>query len=526
MSIKHARALVLVLVASLAVSFGCDGEDFGQKERKDVDRVLRTGVELESDPFVRAETLRVLEILALEDMNDFARPRVEDESPMVRVAALRVLMKTGAPDVRRMALATFNKAEDPEKRAILDAAFEYGSPPLKRELTGRALRADDPELRRMAFENGPAARVREALEKDKTSYLENTLFPEIGRYITRKDSLLAARALALMVEAGETDRAEPLVELVEDESVDAESRREAARILAKAGIDEAAPVFKKMLDDLQIDDEGGFVLPRRRDEELVRTATLGLVASGHEAYVPQAQQYLTDADTEQSIEVLEALARNPAKDARISLKIAMQDARNIVRERAITLYGDREDARAEALIAAMRGAPYDSEKRAARVLAQRFPREWAEHLSEQLEKKDKRKATLKLLRDVITNAEEARVLVPLKDQLFELARSEDEELASLASISLVRISDDPDIQTLLRNTDDFATRYAFLEHLLETNPGDNAKFFRKNFYSDRYALRLMSGAGLLAAYEKGGVDTEQAAAQAENGEKEGSAMPE
>ncbi|MGM0554785.1 MAG: hypothetical protein ACQEVA_00215 [Myxococcota bacterium] len=502
----RSNVLIVAVVALIGLLVGCESEDFGQKERKDVDRVLRTGVELESDPFVRAETLRVLEILADPDLNEFARPRVDDSSPMVRVAALRLLMKTDASDVRRMALARFNKAEDAEKRAILEAAYEYGSPPMQRELTGRALRAEDSQLRRMAFDNGPAQRVRDAVEKDKNSYLQNTLFPEVGRYITRRDDLLAAEALALMVSAGEEDRAEPLIETVRDASVDAEDRREAARILSKAGVEQAAPVFEELLEDLRIDDEGGFVLPRRRDEQLVRIATLGLVATGNETYVPQAQAYLKGADVGQSLDVLEALAQNPSEEARISLKIAMQDARTAVRHRAIELYGDREDARAADLIASMRGADYESEKRAAVELARQFPDQWAEHLSKQLDKDDKRKATLTLLRDVITTEAEAAVLVPLKDQLLELAKSENEDIASLAGISLVRVSDDPEIATLLRQNNDVATRYAYLEHLLQKNPAENAKFFRQNFYSDRYSLRLMSGAGLLAAYEQGGVD--------------------
>jgi hypothetical protein len=516
----RSKVLAVAVVVVVGLLSGCETEDFGKKERKDVDRVLRTGVELESDPFVRAETLRVLEILADSDLNDFARPRVDDPSPMVRVAALRVLMKTGASDVRRMALATFNKAETAEKRAILEAAFEYGSPPMQRELTGRALRAKDDQLRRIAFENGPAQRVRDAVAKDKTAYLENTLFPEVGRYITRRDELLAAEALDLMVEAGQTDRATPLIETVRDESASASERREAARILAKAGIAQAAPVFEEMLEDLRIDDEGGFVLPRRRDEQLVRIATLGLVATGSEKYVPQAQAYLKDADVDESIDVLQALAQNPSEEARISLKIAMQDARTDVRYRAIELYGERKDALAADLIASMRGTDYESEKRAAAVLARQFPDAWSEHLSKELAQEDKREDTLTLLRDVITTDAEANVLVPLKDQLFELANSDEDELASLAGISLVRVSDDPKVEALLRKTDDVATRYAYLEHLLETNPAENAKFFRQNFYSDRYALRLMSGAGLLAAYEKGGVDEEAAAAKAKAAEEE------
>ena len=512
---KWAVVSTILLAFGLA---GCEEEDFGKKEQKELERVIRTGVELETDPFVRAETLRVLELLGRKDLNDFARPRVEDSSPMVRVAALRVLMKTDASEVRRLTLAGFNQADDREKRAILNAALDYGSPPLQRELTARGMRASDLDLRRLAFEHGPAARIRQAREKQKTTYLENTLFPEIGRYVTSRDEQLAADALELLIESGQEDRADPLIETVKDESAEREDRLEAARILAHAGVEKAAPVFESMLGDLEVDNEGGFVLPQRRDEQMVRIATLGLVSIGEEEYVSQAQAYLKNAETEDSIEVLEALAENPAKAAHISLKIAMQDARKDVRFRAIELYGQREDARADALFAAMRGTDYESEKRIADILAKRFPEEWSEHLAEQLEDEKKRASTLRLMRDVLTSSDDARVIEPLKGQLTELASSEDKELASLAGISLVRVSDDPKIAKLLRNTEDEATRYAYLQHLVETDPTGNTNFFRDNFYSDLYVLRLMSGAGLLAAYQKDEAKTAASAKEAKAAE--------
>ena len=39
--------------------------------------------------------------------------------------------------------------------------------------------------------------------------------------------------------------------------------------------------------------------------------------------------------------------------------------------------------------------------------------------------------------------------------------------------------------------------------MVRTAPKENVEFFRKNFYSDRYAIRLMSAAGMLLAYDAG-----------------------
>ncbi|QDG50966.1 HEAT repeat domain-containing protein [Persicimonas caeni] len=501
--VKRACAIAGIVMLGMGL-LGCEEEKFGEAERQEVQRVLHTGVGLDSDPYVQAETLRVFEMIKKPELNEFAEKLVDSsDSPMVRVAALRVLLANDYQDIRRVATASFNKGSVAEKKAILSAVLEYGPPPLKRVITSRALRSTDPFLRRQAFEEGPLARLEKAQEEGKAKLLENTLFPEIGRSINHDDEVLASAALEALVAAGQTERAEPLLETLGDKSAEREKRLSAARILGRAQIKEAVPHFEKILESVKVSKTGEFVLPKKIDEELVKAATLGLVAAGETKYVKQAQKYLTNADVEQSLEVLTALAPNPSEDAAISLKIAMQDAREPVRYRAIELFADHDQATAKAFMAAMRGTDFESKKRLAQILTRRFPGEWAKNLSKQLDNEEQRLATLELLRDVIVTTEDAQTLEPLSDQLYKLAKGKDEKASALAALLLVKVADDQKSRALLAEVDSPEIRYAYLEHLVRTAPKTNVEFFRKNFYADLYALRLMSAAGMMLAYDAG-----------------------
>ncbi len=494
-----------VCCVALLGAAGCKDEQFDAAQRKEVRKVLQTGVDLGSDPYVQAETLRVLELLKKPSLDHFATKLVDaKDSPMVRVAALRVLLATHDKDIRRLTMARFNNAEVPEQRAILNAVYEYGSPALRRVVSSRALRSHDSSLRLLALEKGPLARLHQAYAAKNKALLEDTIYPELGQLVYDDDPEFAATALKALIECGQKDRAKPFLDQLGDPSQPREKRLAAAHILGRAQVKAAIPLYQKILASVHVSEKGEFVLPKRIDKKMVRAATLGMVACGDPTYVTQAQHYMQNATAEQTIEVLQALGTNPSEDAAISLKIAMQDARRKVRFAAIDLYAHHKRAKADAFIAAMNGTDFDTTKRIARVLAQQFPKQWAARLGEQLDDKASRLKTLELLRDVILTRKDAKVLEPLSDKLYELAASKDKKVSPLAALLLVKVADDPKTQKLLAKVDDPQTRYAYLEYLVRTAPKKNVKFFRKNFlYSDLYAIRLMSAAGMMLAYDAG-----------------------
>src|SRR5690554_4890012 len=178
---RGARGLLIACLLLFCVgALSCDETQFGEQERREVNTVLSTGIGFSSDPYVQAETLRVLEIIGNPTLNHYAEGLVaSSRAPMVRVAALRVLLANDYKDIRRVAVRGFSEAETAEKAAILDAVSEYGSPRLRRVLMGRALNGPDLVFRRAAFEQGPMRRLRQAQAEDKIASLQSTLLPEI-----------------------------------------------------------------------------------------------------------------------------------------------------------------------------------------------------------------------------------------------------------------------------------------------------------------------------------------------------------
>jgi hypothetical protein len=518
------RVLVALCVAML-LSFtllvsGCENEELKETEIQEINKILATGTGFEDDPFVRAETLRVLELLADARLDRYARDLVEDSSPMVRVAALRALLATKNKEAERLVLADYNRASEPARLAMIEAAMEYGPESLRRELFERAINSKDLRLRAIAFEEGTLAEVNRAVRDSDQQKLKIELKPKLSKLVDSDDFYIAAASLRKLNELGYGERAEPLLAKFRSEDTPVSDRTHLARILRVAGIEAAKPDFVAIAETT-LDDEGKeekdkkLELPIKRiDERLVRAAVLGAVALGEERFIEAAQGYLRNASQDESIEVLEALARNTSENATVSIKIAMQDARPPVRHQAIDLYGKRADAEAKALINALRQEDPMARRKIANILVARFPKEWSQDLRIQLKAEERKDIVLALLRDVIDREKDRAILEPISEQLNELTKDPKPQRSSTAAYLL--LLSDPDNEAYrksLEETSNVQTRYVFLEHMLRTNPKEGVPIFRRYFYDDLYAMRLISAAGLWRAFRgKGG-------AIAESGEK-------
>lgn len=492
---------LVLIIATLLSAASCSSEqELGELEKSEINKIFKTGITHPGDPYVRAETARILEILGDPALSTYAEEGVKDSSPMVRVASTRALLSIEPELGRQAALDVFSRGSVPVKRAVINAAAEYGPEPLRRELTGRALRAGDPALVLLAFEEGHIARVDRALKLDDQKLLERSLYPELGRFITlEEDPVLASRALEKFLEVGQTDRADPIIKALSDEKAPLERRLSAARVLIGAHAAPAEGTFLKLLkehEEMMADDS--LAVPENViDAKLVRLATLGVVAAGNTEYVPAAQRLFDKAPEAEALEVLDALGKNPSEDAALTLKIAMSDGRRDVRFRAIALYEKRKDADAKALIGALNRSDYETQKRLSRVLRERFRDQWVDSLRSQIQRTSEMKKTLELLRDVVTTALDADLLVvPLRDVLEKIASTEKDDRAALASYLLAISTRGEEGEKLAAERLDEATRYAFLEFLVRTRPEESVDTFRKYFFDDMFVIRLVSAAGL------------------------------
>ena len=377
----------LVLAACL---WGCSqSEELGETEASEIDKIFKTGVAHPDDPYVRAETMRVIELLSDPALASYAQQGLKDDSPMVRLAALRATLATSPEEGERAAAQVFSRGTTDEKLAVLGALSSHEMGPEQRELLARALRSREPQLRRIAFGANYIRRVEEAVAAKNEKLLEATLYPELGRFIgIDKDPVLAAMALRKFLDLGQANRADVLIKALGREDLPKQQRIDAARILLWAQAEPALEPFRaivKRYDDALADRSLG-VPTDLVPAELLRLAVLGTVAAGDQTHVSRAQKYMNNVDEKTAVEVLNAFGPNESPDAAMTLKVAMQDARRDVRLRAIELYRQRKDADPQALIAALEGADFETQKRLTKVLLERFREPWIAAIRSQIQR--------------------------------------------------------------------------------------------------------------------------------------------
>ncbi len=516
-ALLHVRSapLLMCVFAAPVVLTGCESEELNELELQEINRVFKTGTEFEDDPFVRAETLRVLEMLADSRHDQYAIAQLEDSSPMVKVVALRVLLATNNPEVERLALSMYTRSKTPTREAILNAAHEYGPESLRQALYVQALRSKEPTLRHMGFTRGLLSEFKRAQKEHDEEAMKVELIPRFSKLVDADDEDLAAGALEKLIEIGREDRARPLLDKLQDREAAIEDRLRAAKILQLAGFEGALETFQTIAREARDDEveppkknkrgrRRRIKLPlEKTDKRLIRAAVFGSVALGDDSFITLAQDYLKQASPEETLEVLEALSQNTSADATISLKVGMQDARPEVRYRAIDLYGARGDADYKALINALRQDDPRARQQLARILVSRYPEQWSKELLLQFNTSETRLPAMRLLRDVIDSEQDRVILDSLKDKLVELVKLEDEEeVASIAAYLLLLSSpENPEYLALLQEQSNMQTRYVFMEHVVKTRPKEHIKLFRQYFYDDLFALRLMSAAGLWNAFK-------------------------
>lgn len=508
-----------LFVLLIGFGVGCRSDALSSAEQQTLEQIFRSGLEMQDDPYVRAETLRALELTGDPRFAELVRPLTADRDAVVRMAALRLMLRAEHPDAPQRALSIFSRADDDERSITLDIVLEYGPQTLQKTMLDRSLRSDYPRLRLRALQEGLFAQIDDASAVGDEQLLRHELLPELGRLIDDDDPQIAALALTKLIEAGQQERADRFIDRFLDPNAPTEARLAAGQILVRARAEQARGAFESLLKEAGAFDPERLGLPQRRaDKRLIRLAVLGLAALGDADFVRPAQDYGVNATTEETLELLEALGQNPSPDAAITLSSAMRDINAPVRRRAIALYGQRDDALFANLQSAMGRSDFEAQKLAAAILAERFPQEWQDYLRQRLnhENPERVEHTLRTMQTLLRTEEELAVIYPLREDLEALATvsastkeqaaqdadaaEQQNRIASLAAYLLFRISDEGGLREVIRKNRDPQSRYTYLEYLATTDPLNHTAFFRDHLLDDLFALRLMSAAGLASAF--------------------------
>lgn len=499
------RTTQVTIIALLALGLlgGCERDEITERERAQMERLKRTGLKFKDDPYVRAETLRVL---ALDGDKALDADRLElaknDPSPMVRALALQQLAEAKHPEAEALIGVAYKRASTPNERRVLMAlAVKHGSEALRSEIVRLGLKSSDTALRLIAFDVGVAPSVMRAKEDGQLAKLKAELLPEIGKYISAGDPVLAPRALEMFAAVGEEKRAQPLIDVVVNAKAPKDERVKNANILWRAGV---ASARQPLVDVIKADDanDGSKLGAEPEPPEVIKATIIATVGLNHEAYVERAKAFLKGATEAETLELLEVFSKNESIDASITLKVHMTDARDAVRIKAIELYKDRKDAQASALIQATRQKDVQAKKILAVALVKRFPKEWGEALQKQLGEESQVDETLQLLREVITPEAAPKLVPPLQGVLEGFVKQADKpERATLSALMLLMANPkSAAYNAALAKSPDPNTRYAFLEILAMHQASASKPIFRKFLFDDLFTMRLMSGVGLRRAY--------------------------
>ena len=525
----------MALILVTALSTGCPSSQLSEAEEEELTKIFRSGLEMGDDPFVRAETLRAIDLTGDPRLAEQALGLTDDPHPMVQIAALRVLVRADHPQARQRAMHLFNRGDEDLRYHILDVCLTDGNETLRRALQTRALRSNSSRLRLRALEDGLLQKIAQAQEAGDDEALRRELWPELGTYVDDDHPDVAATALRALLDAGQQERAEAVIERYQDDSLDTDERVAAARILMQARVEQARPAFEALLERAGAFDPEALGIPERRvDDDLLRLTVLGLAALGDPEFVAPAQRHLDEADLEQTLEVIDALAANPTSDAAVTLRTHMRDARADIRRRAIILYGQREDARPDALFGAIRHDDFEAQRSIVTILTERFPDQWRDYLAGRLESTDAERveSALRTMQQLLRTDEELAVIEPLQPLLERLATGEElplevdddqatqaqiSTIANLAAYMLFRISDEGTFFDVMANTPDRQTRYAYLEFLATNQPQDHIDTLRGYLYDDLFVFRLLAATGLWRAF----ADTVQWRGPAPEGGEEG-----
>lgn len=529
-----ARSALLptVLAAATAVATlvtGCGPDSLSEPEQQKTYDIYRSGLEMQADQFVRAETLRAAELTETPAIADEAAELLDDPAPVVRVAAMRTLLRAGDPDSPYRALLTVFDDDAPqrERHQVLDIALDEEGERLRETALRLARRDVSPRIRMLGLQKGVIDELQQLQEDDEDRDVdEYDLLDELAEFVDDDDPRIAATALRELIANDRTSRVDRLLETFGDQTNATDQRVAAGQVLMLARVDEARPHYEDILEEADEERPEGLRLPEPpMDDDLIRIAVLGKAILGDVDYVEGAQEYRVEAETtEEALEVIEALGHNPSEEAAISLRSDIRSSNPDIRRRAMTIYADRDDARADVFIGALDHEDVETRRRAISVVADTFRDEFAEQIRRDLASPmpdDVEESLWSLHRILRADPDAQPAVEQLRDSLEQLVTEQKldldfdeddgedptdqiQQINTLAAWLLFQISDETDrYQQIIDDHAGPRILSSYLEHLAVDEPAEHADVLRDYLLDDLYVMRLMAATGLWRAFGDG-----------------------
>ena len=302
-----------------AVLIGCsDDSAIPKAEAEAIRAVIKEGL-ASPDPWMRAETIRAIELTHATELATLVAPAVADPDPLVRGAALIALSRSDVGGALGPAVDAI-EGDDARLRRTLFAELLSAAPPgkLRDDLIQHGLTNADTEVRRRAVMFGVLPRVRAETDEAR---LRRTLYPELSTLVDDEDPEIAGAALRFLEERNRLDRARPVADMAKSGTV--KGRRWALKVFAAAG----ARRHLATVQSIHQASEPGSI----RDEALLARLSLG-----DAKVVDDARELLKGADEELAFRTVTALGNVDDTSAALILRVLRADGRPKVRAASFT----------------------------------------------------------------------------------------------------------------------------------------------------------------------------------------------
>jgi HEAT repeat protein len=433
---------------------------------EEANQLVQRGV-TDPDPWVRAESIRILGLTRDVLLLEHVRAALDDGHPLVQTSALESLIRRGSSAAEDAILTILVRGTFDQKIRLLDLVFEHGTQNLQRNAVRRALRDVDSRLRVAALERMTARSL--AVDRAESQRL----------LADSNEEVVVAAFRNLCVTDPDTATDETLRRMRSDDSA---TRQQGMRFAVVLGSPDVWASMRSFL--------------RSGTERERAIAALALGTIGDPLVEDSLRQTVLSGAEDDAAEALRALARIPTERAQMQAGRHRRDPRGAVRRAAFDVMRDLNYPSAEF-------EPHldDPDPRIGalvlEVLRRRDPQHAASVLSRSLQSGAQPVHVLAALHAKAQRESIDELLRAARPQLEQLSGSADDDASALATRLLLLEGDVRTHVELVRRLGRPSAMLAATEAAIGARDSDYSALFAEALQQDLFFLRLAGGVGVL-----------------------------
>jgi HEAT repeat protein len=419
-----------------------------------------------SDPWVRAESVRVIGLAENGALRGRISSALQDSEPIVRASAIDALLRQGDPAAETSTLATLTSGTREQKTVLLGLIAQNTRDPFRSEALLRAARDIDAEIRIVALDHLERIGIMPPQE-------------DLTRLLTDGDARVVERAFSFYARARPDEAL--AVTMAGLRSSDADERRRAMQTAAYLDAPELWPAMRSIVAN--------------GDSAMAGAAQLALGRLGDPSVEDALRNTVLSGQGPAAARALEALSWIPSERARAQALRHKNDLRADVREAAFDVMV-RLAMPMDEFATFLESSDTNLGRRALLYVQQRDPLRAAEILAATLANSEQPDLVLAATYRTSQTNDIAPLLRAARATLERLVSSPNETISALAMrLILVADSADSHRDALVGAVGDGA-RYSVLEASVGSE-SDWSGVYAAYLHDDRFFLRLAAAVGAL-----------------------------